>query len=424
MGRLAGRLSAARHRGFIGRTAERALFAAALAAAEPPFQVLYVVGPGGVGKTALLEEFRQLCDDAQVPTVFLDARQIEPTPSAFLDALRGALGPGEHAAPLAALAAYPRVVLFLDTCETLAPLEGWLHESFLPQVPERALVVLASRTPPPLTWRSDAGWQRVARVLALRNLSPEESRVFLDSRGVPPAPHGPVRQFTPGHPLALSLVAELFRQRPGTRFQPEATPDIVKALLEQLVQKVPGPAHRAALEACALVRIMTEGLLAAMLNLPDAHEIFEWLRGLSFMESERQGLRPHDTTREVLAADLRWRNPDWYAELHRRARAYYVARLHQSQGQEQQRILLDFVYLHRDNLVVRPYYDWSTAGQVLADAPRADDWPTLLDMVAAHEGPESAALARHWLQRQPEGVLVVRGPDEGVAGFMASVALE
>jgi hypothetical protein len=46
-----------------------------------------------------------------------------------------------------------------------------------------------------------------------------------------------------------------------------------------------------------------------MLATPDVHELFEWLRGLSFIESGRLGLYPHDLAREALVADLRWRHP-------------------------------------------------------------------------------------------------------------------
>ena len=35
----------------------------------------------------------------------------------------------------------PHVIL-IDTCETLAPLDGWLRDTFLPQLPENTLVVL------------------------------------------------------------------------------------------------------------------------------------------------------------------------------------------------------------------------------------------------------------------------------------------
>jgi hypothetical protein len=99
---------------------------------------------------------------------------------------------------------------------------------------------------------------------------------------------------------------------------------------------------------------MHEALLGAMLAMPEVHELFDWLRGLSFIESRAEGLIPHDLAREALAADVRWRNPDWYAELHRRARAYYTGRLAQArEPQQAQRVLLDYVFLHRDNPLVR-----------------------------------------------------------------------
>ncbi|MCB0238524.1 MAG: ATP-binding protein, partial [Anaerolineae bacterium] len=65
--------------------------------------------------------------------------------------------------------------------------------------------------------------------------------------------------------------------RPGFHFEPLQATDVVKLLLEQFLQRAPGPAHRAALEACALVRVATEGLLAELLTLTDAHDLFEWL---------------------------------------------------------------------------------------------------------------------------------------------------
>ncbi len=76
---------------------------------------------------------------------------------------------------------------------------------------------------------------------------------------------------------------------------------MVKTLLERFVQRVPSPAHRTALEACALVRVTTELLLGEMLGIPASgstaegvHGLFEWLRELSFIESGTEGIFPHD----------------------------------------------------------------------------------------------------------------------------------
>jgi hypothetical protein len=173
-----------------------------------------------------------------------------------------------------------------------------------------------------------------------------------------------------------------------------------------------------------MVRLTTEALLCHMLQLPDANELFEWLRRLSFVELRAGGLFPHDLARDALALDVRWRNPDWYAELHRRAREYYTARLTQTSGQAQQETLFDLVYLHRDNPMVRPFLEWQSTGTLAADGLQPGDAPALLDMVAAHEGAESARLAAHWFERQPQGVVLVRDSDGRPAGFVALVRLQ
>lgn len=423
--RLADRLNGARQHQFVGRAVERTLFQATLTAPELPFCLLYIFGPGGVGKTMLLHEFGGICRQHETPAVYLDARNVKPTPEAFLGLLSRTLGLQPSYTPLQVLAGQRRrQVILIDTYETLAPLDHWIREVFLPQLSAQALVVLAGREPPSRAWRTDSGWQTLMQTLALGNLSPDESRSYLTQHAIPPDQHRSVLDFTHGHPLALSLVADLFAQRPGVHFQPETAPDVIKTLLEQLVQNVSGPAHRTALEACALVRVMTEALLSAMLCVPDAHELFGWLRGLSLMESGQRGLFPHDLAREALSADLRWRNPDWYAELRRRARNYYTRCVQQSQGAEQQRSLFDYVFLHRDNPALRPFLEWQESGGMLADAARESEWPALIAMVARHEGEASAEWAAHWFRRQPQGVIVFRNAEQQPTGFMATVALQ
>jgi hypothetical protein len=421
---LAGRLDIERHRRFVGRVAERDLFRSALAAAELPFNVLYVFGSGGVGKTTLLREFASICKEAGVPASYVDARNLDPSPDAFMGALSSALGFTGQDRSFGALASRSgRRVVSIDTYEALAPLNAWMSEVLLPQLPQNLLLVLASRNPPEVGWRVDPGWQSLIRPLHLHNLSQEENQAYLTRREVPSEQHRRILDFTHGHPLALSLVADVFVQRPDVRFRPAETPDVIKTLLEQFVQQVPGPAHRTALESCALVRYTTETLLGYMTAMPESHELFEWLRGLTFIESGPSGLFPHDVAREALVADLRWRNPDWYAELHRRARDYYAGRLKQTHGQQQQRVLFDYIFLHRDNPTIRPFLEWQEAGTTLPEAMHERDKPALEAMVEEHEGPESARLAAYWFERQPKSVAIYRDLEQRPTGFVMKLAL-
>lgn len=438
--RLADRLGTARRKRFVGRSAEIQLFDTALKTAEPPFQVLYLYGPGGIGKTSLLHEFRARAETASARAYYLDGRNLEATPDSFLRGLGAALNLSPETSPLDALPKmHARHVLLLDTYETWDALDAWLRDEFLPGLNENAIIVLAGREPLSPAWQSDPGWQMLTRVVPLRNLSPDEGREFLTRRAIPAEQHPAVLDFTHGFPLALSLIADVFDQRHDLTFHPENAPDVVKTLLERFVQKVPGPAHRAALEASAMVRALNEALLAAMLKLPDpttpvapkdmagaqsVHELFDWLRGLSFMDANRDGIFPHDLARETLAADVRWRNPDWYKELHTRARRYYVARLPQVSLAEQQRILHDFVFLHRENPVMRAMFDFQSDVVVHAGPMRAHEEPALRQVIEQHEGKESARWAKTWFARQPENVMVYRNERQEILGIFAIVEMQ
>ena len=63
------------------------------------------------------------------------------------------------------------------------------------------------------------------------------------------------------------------------------------------------------------------------MGLENSAELFEWLKNLSFIESNKWGLYPHDLARESLVADLKWRNPDWFAHLYNKAGNYYIGKL-------------------------------------------------------------------------------------------------
>ena len=428
---LADRLVEARHNRFVGRSGELSVFESALQAEILPFYILHIFGPGGVGKTTLLQEFALLSERHGARPIYLDARHIDLSPDAFLSSLGNALGKHNGTSIPDLLDASPqRTVILIDTYEALTPLDGWLRTNFLPQLPDTVLTVLAGRYAPDASWQGDAGWQDLVRVISLRNLSQDEGRAFLNKRGLPADHQHGILEFTHGHPLALSLVAEVFSQRGHVGLHPEESPDVVKTLLERFVQQVPGPAHRTALEACALVRVTTETLLGEMLGLPTSgsasegvHTLFEWLRQLSFIESSAEGIFPHDLARETLAADLRWRNPDWYVELHNRARKYYTDRLNQTGGLTQQRLMLDTVFLHRDNAVIRSFFDWQTTGNMVPYPMDERDIPALSAMVLTHEGEESARLAQGWFQSHPQNVTVWRDTNEFPIGFLLSVPL-
>jgi hypothetical protein len=402
-------LASRRRRRFVGRHGELELVRAALDAPEPPFSVLWFTGPGGIGKTSLLEAIAEQAGGRSI--VRLDGRDLPSSPRAVLDVVREALASAER-----------RPLLLLDAYEQLGGMDDWVRTSLLPGLPAIALTVVASREPPGPAWRADPAWRELLRVVSLRNLDPEESRSYLLACGVDEAVHDRLVQVAHGHPLGLSLLADVVVRGGEATLDPLA-PDLVATLVRRFVDVVPAGLHRSALEVCALARVTTEPLLRNALALEDAHELFVWLRDLSFIEPGSDGLLPHDLARDVLDADLRWRDPDAYKVLFRRVRGHIYAALKSSRGREQQRAIFDLKFVFRNLPGVLSPVDWDVWGQHYPEPPGRGDAASILELVAAAEGEPSAAIAERWLELQPKGFYVLRGEDDEVRGCVALLDL-
>ncbi len=423
---FADRMAMARRRAFVGRAAELELFRQALQADDPPFSVLHIFGPAGVGKTTLLHMYAHIASESGRAVFHLDARDIDPSPQGFLLALSSRTGVGEGWRSLERLAALPPAVLLLDTYERLVPLDDWLRETLLPALPTRVLVVIAGRNPPSEPWRTDPAWRHLARIVSLRNLRPEESRQLLTALRVQLRLQESILSLSYGHPLALVLLADwLALAAPGAEaISLERAPDVIRLLVERFMQDVPTPLHRQALEACALARVTTEAMLAEVLGEEAAPTLYAWLRGLSFIEAGPSGLFPHDLVRDVLETDLRWRNVETWRRLYRHVRSHLSRRFWEGSGLTRQQAFVDLLYLQRHQPAMRPFYDWKALGGAHHDPATPRDHSHILAMVENHEGPESAQIAAYWLRRQPQAFVVFRGPDSLPLGFSANLLLD
>jgi hypothetical protein len=248
--------------------------------------------------------------------------------------------------------------------------------------------------------------------------------MMLERGGVAEAHRERLVELTHGHPLALSLLVDVISQDGGEPpLELADVPDVVRTLVASFLAGVPTPKHRRALEMAARARFTTARLLRAAFG-EEGEALFSWLRGLSFMEAGPQGLFPHDLAREVIDADLRWRDAAASAHVHALVRRDVVERLTSTGGIEQQHALADLMFLHRGNPTAALFWDWESLGEVYADELREGDGAAILAIVERHEGPGSASIAAHWLERQPRAFTVFRGRAPEPLGFLAQLSLD
>ncbi|MCL7430177.1 AAA family ATPase [Streptomyces sp. YS415] len=394
-------VEAGRDRAFVGRATEIALFRAALAGEPGASPVHYLHGPGGIGKSTLLRRLAREAARAGRPVVEVDARTVSPTPQDFTAAAAGA----RHE---------PGAVLLVDTFEYCQGLEDWLSEEFLPSLPAGAVVAVAGRRPPSARWLSDPGWSGLLHVTGLRNLSPGDAAGYLEARGVPRTFHETLLSFTGGNPLGLALAAAVaVKEGEGASVRSGWAPsqDVIATLLPRLVGDIPGPRHRRALEICAHTYVTSESLLRELMG-EGASELFAWLRAQPFVESTDTGLFPHDVVREALEADLRWRDPEGFAEMHETVHACLVERVRRAPESRMLQATTALLYLYRAEALVN-FRKWREGGHVTDEPYRTPDRERVLELAEAAEGTESAAIVRYWLDRRPEAFRVYRSTQNG-----------
>ena len=396
---LGERLRDLRRRSFVGRDREVALFRSALTSSG----LLFVHGPGGVGKSTLLDMFADVAADAGRSAVRVDARHLRLGPDVWPALTDGA-------------------VLLIDTYELLEPLDDWVREQYLPSLPGDALVVMAGRRAPGPRWYADPAWRDLMREIALGNLPPADGRTYLAAQGVSEKLHDRLLAISHGHPLLLSMLVDAV----GKGAEPHRlgdVPSVVSALLAQTIDEAPSQLHRAALELCAHAPVTTEDLLRAVLG-DETGNLFAWLRTLPFIDDGPNGLYPHDVARDALDADLRWRDADRYAELHRQLSVAMRARiLATADEQEQIRLLADTIVLAGARSKAAACSHPPVTMQAYADTPHNGDRAPIIAMTTAWQGEEQAELTAYWLDRHPEAFRVFRTASGEPRGYVACLEL-
>jgi DNA-binding winged helix-turn-helix (wHTH) protein len=402
---------------FTGRERELHALLPAVARALPPQPLFFVHGPGGIGKSSLLEQLRLLAEP-DVEVLWVNGAELLPTPQGVVEGLGAALGLRDWNPSLDTLAARwsvrGRGVLLLDTFEALDPVQGWMRDTLLPALPAQVSVVLAGRRAPDSRWSAHPLWASAMHPVALGMLGSEDCARLAQAHGAPPALCPALALRARGLPLAAVLLATEARHT-------GALPDnlgeaLVQALTRRCLEQAPTPTHREALLACALARRATRDLLAHLFGPDPAEPLFDWLASQGYVSASRDGLRLHDLMRDAVLDDTSWCDRDRFRTLRREVASHLAQRLGPGRGAWE--TVEDFLFSLRRSPRMKRVFDFTSLASIQAGIAQSSEHGAVRQLAARLMPPGERQHMERWIDHPATDVLVARNEDGEVHGAL------
>ncbi|MHB9145024.1 MAG: helix-turn-helix transcriptional regulator [Symbiobacteriia bacterium] len=355
---------------YIGRQAEHALFLDYLLDSSRSERILNVHGPGGVGKSTLLDQFRYATASAGGLCLSLDCRDIPHPPDPVAEDIVAAFDRAEPG---------QRLVLLLDTYEEIGDRDRWLRDLLLTRLPARTLVVIAGRRPLRGSWLASPAWRCLIQSVPLGGFDRPLTREYLQRRGITDESlTEQVWAFTHGHPLGLSLATSLVQEGVSLSTDTPERAEMILDLTRCWLREVPDEALRLLVEAAAAVRSFDEESLAYLIKGPVSHSDFDRLTALSFVRLGKTGWGLHDLVRAIVSRELQWRAPERSHAFWQRSLAWYRGKLAAPAGEGARSLALhEFFLLLKDPLIRALYSDRGLDDGLYVEPARPSEVPEL-----------------------------------------------
>lgn len=347
---------------FVGRNRELNLFRNFILRSENNKRILNVWGTGGVGKSTLLEQFKQISAQEEIPFVLLDCLDFAKSPIGLATQLLKAMNievcekTSESELVMKAttemnqLALKSQIVLAIDTYEEMNSLDNWLRQHFLKGLSNQVMIVLSGRFQLNGGWALSPAWRKLIEFLQLSYFDFQTCKEYTYIFGAYSEEFiQKSYTITKGHPLALSLFMGL-NEKEGhiEESDSEELWNITfKEIAVQWLREISDDSLRNLLEATTIVRLFNHEILECILNKEITNEEFEKLTQLSFVRKSERGWYLHQVLRKSLYQDFKLKKPHKYKEIWYRSIHYYydlfMSGYHSTE--ERHLLLYDFIYI-------------------------------------------------------------------------------
>jgi hypothetical protein len=386
-----------------GRDAELRLLRQVTAPGGPV--VVYVHGPAGIGKTALISALDVCLEGERVRRLHIAAGAVEPIPTAILAAFGGVLGHKTRTvAELAAVLGTVEdvTVVLVDDVDTWRLAASWLRVDLLPALPANTRFVLAGAVPPPAAWSTEYGQYFLD--IKLGALPRTESDAAVAAMGLSTETAERIWQLSGGHPLGLRMA--IHAARAGSLGTTRDAGELVNAIL----QAIGDSDLRCAVEACAIVRRANRSLVSAILEAEELIplSLLEAVEALPFATRDAEGIYIAEPVRRALVDWMSGVEAERYQLWRKTAADWIASRLRTAGRSGRWRYMADLLHLLEQPALRNAFFPPEQEAPPVEPA-RADDFDQIFDIAELSDGPDERARIEVWAQRLPHRFSVARG---------------
>jgi hypothetical protein len=394
-----------------GRNAELRLMRQVTAPGGPI--VVYIHGPAGIGKTALISALDACLEDEGVRRLHIAAGSVEPSPTAILTALGSVLNhDARTVAELAeALASSTELtVIIVDDVDTWRLAASWLRTDLLPALPASMRFVLAGNVPPPPSWSIEYG--QYFFDIKLGALPKTESDAAVTAAGLSGETAERIWLLSGGHPLGLRMA--IHAARTGSL----GTAHDARELADAILHAIGDSDLRRAVEASAIVRRANRGLISAILETekPIPLSLLEAVEALPFSKRDAEGIYIAEPVRRAFVDWMSGVEPERYQMWRKTAAHWIMSRLRTAGRSGRWRHMADLLHLLEQPALRNAFFPPEVEAPPVEPA-RADDFCQIFEIAELRDGADEQARLQVWAQRLPHRFSVARGSEGEVLAF-------